>query len=211
MFLLPFNLIILVAGSSVANKVFRGSAAIPASGVKVWNDGFQVRVRLSQMRPFTVAAVVSMIMAFVAIFVALGFGGAHPPLEVMVVAWYVVLAGWLLSYLACRWKQAQGGSDLLIDTTAGQVTLPRNMGRKAEVTIPTRSITSIEVQKILSRGPRGEMFYYYLPTLNFTDTGGSICQEKLFLTVSQTEAEALAAWLREQFQMDPHKEDLSRV
>jgi hypothetical protein len=55
------------------------------------------------------------------------------------------------------------------------------------------------------------MFYYYLPTLNFTETGGSICQEKLFLTVSQTEAEGLAAWFREQFQIDPPKEDPSKV
>jgi Protein of unknown function (DUF3592) len=42
-FLLPFNLLLLVIGSLLARKVWRGSAKAPAGGAKLWDDGFQVR------------------------------------------------------------------------------------------------------------------------------------------------------------------------
>ena len=40
----------------------------------MWDDGFQVRVRVSLVRPFVVAAVIAGILAFGSLFVAFGFG-----------------------------------------------------------------------------------------------------------------------------------------
>ena len=203
MFLLPLNLVLFVIGSLLAGKVWRSSTKAPAGGAKMWDDGFQVRVRVSQMRPFVVAAVAAGLLAFGALFVALGFGASHPPMALMVAAWCVVLVGWLLVYIGCRWRQAQGGSDLVIDTTARQVTLPRSMGCKTEVTIQMCAITAIEVQKFERRGSRGATFYCYVPTFVFTDTSGATCQEKLVEWFDQACAEDLAAWLRERLRIAP--------
>jgi len=207
-FLLPFNLVMLVIGSLMAGKVWRGSTKAPAGGAKMWDDGFQVRVRLSYVKPFVIAAVVAGLLAFGSLFVAIGFGGAHPPMAVMVVAWYVILVGALLGYIGCRWRLAQGGSDLVIDTTAQQVTLPRILGRKTEVAIPTRVITAIEVQKVEKRGSHGEIYYCYVPTFVFTDANGATCHEKLVEWFDQACAEELAAWLREQFRIAPPRGDV---
>ncbi|MGO9108061.1 MAG: DUF3592 domain-containing protein [Thermoguttaceae bacterium] len=207
-FLLPFNLVLLVIGSLLAGEVRRDSAKAPAGGAKMWDDGFQVRVRVSQTRPFVVAAVVAGLLAFGSLFVALGFGAPHPPMALMVAAWCVILVGWLLGYIVCRWRLAQGGSDLVIDTTAQQVTLPRIMGRKTEVTIPMRAITGIEVQKFERRGSRGETYYFYVPTFAFTDASGTPCHAKLVEWFDQACAEDLAAWLRERLRIAPPRGDV---
>ena len=206
-FLLPFNLILLVIASLLAGKVWRGSAKAPAGGAKMWDDGFQVRVRVSLVRPFVVAAVIAGILAFGSLFVAFGFGAPHPPMAVMVAAWCVILVGWLLGYIGCRWRLAQGDSDLVIDATAQQVTLPRIMGRKTEVTIPMCAITAINVQKVERRGSRGATFYCYVPTFVFTNASGATCQEKLVEWFDQASAEDLAAWLRERLRIAPPRGD----
>jgi hypothetical protein len=109
-FLLPFNLLVVVIGSLLAGKVWRGSAKAPAGGAKLWDDGFQVRVRVSQTRPFVVAAVVAGLLAFGSLFVALGFGGPHPPMALMVAAWCVILVGGLLGYMTRKpaWTRPSG-------------------------------------------------------------------------------------------------------
>jgi hypothetical protein len=201
MFLLPLNLVILVLGSLWAGQAWRRAAESPAGGARMWDDGFQVRVRLSQSRPYVVAAVVAGLLAFGSLFVALGFGGAHPPMTLMVVAWCVVLAAWLLSYIGCVWKLAQGGSDLVIDTTAQQVALPQTTGRNAVVMIPMRAITSVDVEQVEKRGSRGEKFSYYVPTLAFTDASGATCRAKLVQWFDRAKTEELAAWLRGQLRL----------
>ena len=206
-FLLPFNLVLLVIGSLLAGKVWRGSAKAPAGGAKLWDDGFQVRVRVSQVRPFAVAAVVAGLLAFGALFVALGCG-PHPPMELMVAAWCVILVGWLLGYIGCRWRLAQGGSDLVIDTTAGQVTLPRTMGRKADVTIPMRAITSVEVQQVERPGSREEPTIATSRPWPSPTQASSPCREKLVEWFDQASTEDLAAWLRERLRIAPPRGDV---
>jgi hypothetical protein len=198
MFLLPFNLVMLAIWSMLAATAWGRLVGSPAGGAKVWDDGFQVRVRLSQVGPFAFGAVVAGLLAFGATFVVgFGFGGFHPPMPVMLVVWPVILAGGLVGYVGYRWKLAQGGSDLVIDATARQVTLPRTMGRTTAVVIPMRQIASVEVQRVEKRGSRGSVSYCYVPTIAFTDASGSTCHEKLVEWWGDARAEALATWLRE--------------
>jgi len=205
-FLLPLNLVLFVIWAMMAGKLWRDKSKAPAGGAMTWNDGFQVRVRLSTVRPWIVAAIVAGLLAFAAIFVALGFGAPHPPMVMMVIAWCVILAGGLLGDIGCRWRLAQGGSDLVIDTTTRQITLPRMMGREMELAIPMGAITSIEVQRVERRSGRGASLSFYVLTFAFTDPSGSPCRERLLEWADQARTEALAAWLRELLRIEPSRE-----
>jgi hypothetical protein len=198
MFLLPFNLVLLAVWSVLGGQVWYRMVQPPAGGAKVWDDGFQARVRLTQISPFAVGAVAAGVTAFVAIFiVAFGFGGFHPPLQVMHAAWPVILAAGLLGYVGYWRRLAQGGRDLVIDATGGKVKLPRTMGRKTDVVLPLADIRDVELQRVARGWSGNEPWYWYVPTLVVADAGGSPRHEKLVEWWNEGRAEGLASWLRD--------------
>jgi hypothetical protein len=206
MFLLPFNLVMLGVWSVMLGKVWCRVSQAPAGGAKVWDDGFQVRVRLTQFPPLAVGAAVAGGLAFVSIFlVGFGFGGFHPPMQVMLVVWPVILVGGLAGYVVYRWKLAQGTWDLVIDTMAGKVTLPPTMGRKMDVLISLEDIRSLEVQTVEKRGSKGSVSYCYVPVLAFADSTGAVQHEKLMEWWDEDRAQGLADWLRERLRIEPPK------
>jgi hypothetical protein len=206
MFLLPFNLVMLGLWSVIGGWVWARAVALPAGGVKVWDDGFQARVRLPPVQPFLAAAIVAAVTAFVATFVVgFGFGGFHPSMSVMCVVWAAILASGLLAYAANRWKLVRGDWDLVIDATDQQVTLPRTMGRKTDIVVRARDIASVEVQRVEKRGSRRDTIVTdrFVPTLTVTDRSGATRHEKLGEWWDQARAEAFAAWLRERLRIEP--------
>lgn len=116
-----------------------------------------------------------------------------------------------LAYGGSRWKLAQGGLDLVIDATSQQVTLPRSMGRKADVVIPIGAITSVEVERTENWDSGGNLSHRFAPVLVVADEAGSTRREKIIEWRGewwgQTHAEELAAWLRERLRIEPPRGD----
>ena len=111
MFLLPFNLIMFCAWWVVGKKA-RGLRLVPVEGTPLTVRGVALRVRVPRFRPRTLATIVAGLVAFGATFVVgFGFGGFHPSMPVMGIAWTAVLAcgGW--AYVAGRRMLAADGSD----------------------------------------------------------------------------------------------------
>jgi hypothetical protein len=210
MFMLPFNLVMFGIWWAVGRNAWGRLFASPAGGAKVWDDGFQVRVRLSQLQPLACAAIATGLLAFGATFVVgFGFGGFHPTMAVMQVVWIVILLGGAAAYVGSRRKLAQGDSDLVIDVTAQQIALPRTMGRSANLVIPIRDITQVEVEQTETKAS-DESLPRYAPVLVFADKAGSARREKLIAWYDQARTEEFARWLREQLRIEPPRSDFGQ-
>jgi hypothetical protein len=199
LFMLPFNLIMLFFWIQVGGGIYRRRFFTPVSGVKVWDDGFSFRARLT-MRPLYVGAIVVGALAVPAIFiVAFGFS-FNPPVPVMRVVWRVILGGGLLAWLYHLLNVLRGGYDLVIDGVGATVTLPRTFGRKESLVVPAGQIHGVEIDR-LQVGQASA----YIPTLVFTDGEGPLRREKLAKWSSKGRARELAAWLRERLGIAPAK------
>lgn len=197
MFMLPFNLVMLgfwiAIGGSIRQRLF----ASPAGGAKVRDDGRYVRVRLTLWNPLFSGAAAAGGLAFAGTFlVAFGFG-ADPSLATMLVAWGIILGGGVAVWLYGCWRQAGGGSDLILDEFRQCMTLPPTQGREEEVVIPFDKVAAIEVETIEKPGSEGGVSRSYLPTVVFTDSDGSQRREPIAKWPLEDRAQGLASWLRE--------------
>jgi hypothetical protein len=203
MFLLPFNLVPAGVFALVVSRTWGCCVGYHQSGVKTWDDGFMVRVRLPRATPLCIAFLATGIVAFLAIFPVVFFcGGFHPSKSVMYCVWPLVVGSFPLGYVVATWRQSRGGCDLVIDTTAGKVLLPRTFGRMCRVQVPLHELTSIEVRDANPPGARGGLCYSDCPTLVFTGADGINRAEKLAQWADPRRAEALVAWLRQRLKMD---------
>lgn len=201
MFMLPFNLVMLGLWVAIAGGLRSRLFPPVAGGAKVVDDGRTLRVRLSPWRPFYLGVVVSGGLAFVLVFV-FGFGfGFNAPVEVILVAWGLILGGGAIAWLYGWRKLARGDSDLVIDEFGGSVTLPRNFGRQEEVAVPAGKILGIEVERDEARDSDGDRRRSYVPTLIFTESDGSERREKLVQWYDERSAEGFVAWLRERLRI----------
>jgi hypothetical protein len=196
MFMLPFNLVMLGFWIAIVGIARQRLFAPPAGGARTWDDGRYVRVRLSLWNPLFSAAAAGG-LAFSATFViAFGFS-ADPSLATMLVAWAVILGGGAAVWLYGCWKQAGGGSDLILDKFRQCMTLPPSQGREEELVLPFDKVVSIEVATLEKPGSEGGVSRSYLPTVVFTDSDGSERRERIAKWPPEDRAQGLAAWLRE--------------
>ena len=203
MFMVPFNVVMLVIWRGAGGSLGARAAKPAAGGAKVWDDGVCVRVRLALMQPLTAAAIAGGAASFLGVFV-LGFGfGADPMMPLMLGAWAVILAVGACAYLYRQRKLAQGDCDLVIDNFSQTVALPRTLGRQAKVVVPMRKFISVEVERIAKSDSEGSHFYRYVPVALFTDEAGSTRRERIVEWSSQARAQGLAAWLRERLRIEP--------
>lgn len=206
MFMLPFNVIMLVLWLAALAGVRYRLLRPAAGGAKIIDDGRYVRVRLSPLRPAYIGAAVSGGLAFALVFIV-GFSfGFNAPVAVMIVAWGVILGGGGIAYFYFHRKLARGDSDLLIDDFRGTVALPRTCGRQDEVVVPSGKIMAIEVERVEKRDSDGDIQHSYIPTLIFADDDGSQRREKLTEWKDEASAEGLAEWLRERLKVKPSSE-----
>jgi hypothetical protein len=201
MFILPFNLIMLMFWlmtlDSVRHRLFRPVAG----GARVSDDGGRVRVRLSPWRPTYIGAAVSGGLAFILVFVV-GFSlGHNPPVAPMIVAWGTILGGGGMAGLYVHRKLARGESDLLIDDLRGSVVLPRTCGRQEAVVVSSEKIVLLKVEQVEKSDSDG-----YIPTVVFTDDDGSQRQEKLIEWSDEHAAEGLVEWLSERLRIERRSE-----
>lgn len=202
MFMLPFNLVMLMlwlmALGSVRHRRFRPVAG----GARVFDDRGIVRLRLSPLRPTYIGAAVSGGLAFILTFVVVFGLGSNPPVAPMIVAWGIILGGGGMAGLYVHRKLARGESDLLIDDLRGLVVLPRIFGRQEAVVVSFEKIVSFEVEQVEKSSSDGDKQYAYIPTVIFTDDDGSQRQEKLVKWKDQDAAEGLAEWLSERLRIE---------
>jgi len=88
MFMLPFNLVMFGIWIAAGESVYQRVARPPAGGAKIWDDGFRVRLRLSQIRPLYFGAAAAGGLAFTGVFIV-GFGvGVNPSMPIMIPSCY---------------------------------------------------------------------------------------------------------------------------
>lgn len=206
MFMLPFNLVMLVLWLAILGGVRYRLFHPVAGGAKVFDEGHCLRVRLSPLRPAYIGAAVSGGLAFVLVFIV-GFGfGFNPPIQVMFVAWGIILGGSVIAGLYAHHKLGRGDSDLVIDDFHGTVALPRTFGRQEDVVVPSGKIVAIEVEQVEKRDSDGGTQRSYVPTVIFTSEDGSQRREKLIEWRDEASAEGLVEWLRERLRVKPNSE-----
>jgi len=201
MLLMPFNLIMLGIWSYAALWLWRGGRPALAGGAKVIDDGYTTRVRLSEISPFMAGAVAVLLAAFLASFVVAFASGFHPSLGLMYAVWGAIAAVGLIAFVVTSMRAARGDSDLLIEDAGRRIVLPATFGRTEAIDIPARSMQSVEVERIETRGSKGRTNYRYAPLLVFSDRDGSPRREKLAEWSSEANANALAGWLRDRLQL----------
>lgn len=206
MFMLPFNLVMLMLWLAILGSVRHRLLSPLAGGAKVIDDGGRVRVRLSPLRPTYIGAAVSGGLAFVLVFVVVFSLGLNPPVAPMLMAWGLILGGGGMAGLYVHRKLARGESDLLIDDVRGSVVLPRTFGRQEAVVVSSEKIVSLAVEQVKKSDSDGGMLYSYIPTVILTDDDGSQRQEKLIEWKDEHAAEGLVEWLSERLRIERRSE-----
>jgi hypothetical protein len=201
MCLTPFNLIMLGMWVIAGRLMYRRAYPLPAGGAKIVDDGFTARVRLSKTSPLFVAAATLAVFAFLGIFAVLIAAGPNPPLRTMYIAWIGILIVSLIAFVTSWIRLARADNDLVIDDVGRHLTLPATFGRTEAVTPPLKEALAVEVEQIVRPAPKGGTYSVYAPTLVFSEHDGSERREKLTERASQSDAEALAAWLRERLRL----------
>lgn len=194
---LPFNLILVSLWVWLGHTIYSGKHPPLAGGAKVWEDGTQTRVRISEWPPIVTAWGIALVLSIAALFfVGIPFG-FNPPAEVAIVAFAVILAGAIVAYMRRRRKLAGGDFDLVIDNPARSLTLPRTIRGLNDVVVKFEKLLTVEVETLETRDGQGELKHSrFAPTLVFTDRDGLTRREKLAEWSNKQRAEGLAAWLR---------------
>jgi hypothetical protein len=204
--LLPFSLFPLGIFVAAVRRTWGRCFGYGMAGAKLWDDGFVVRLRLPPAPAMFSAAAAAGVLACIAIFpiafyYAFYYGGLQPPKWLMYRVWPAVLAGAAMAYVAAKWKQGRGGYDLVIDTTAKTVSLPRTTQRKLNLVMPLHELTAVEVRTVGLPGSRGGIFAGHYATAVFTDANGISRAERLAQWGDPRRAETLAAWLRQRLKL----------
>jgi hypothetical protein len=201
LFMLPFNVVMVVLWAAAGQGLVRRIFPSPAGGAKVREDGRCVRVRLSGWRPLAVGIATATAIAIVLVFVVAFTGGSNPPLPIVLGAWGLILAGGLAAWGFQYAKVVRGDWDLLIDEYRQSLTLPRTCGRREEVVVPAEKVTAIEIERAEKRNSEGRVTRSFIPTLLVTDGDGTIRREKLIDWSDEASAQGLTAWLRERLKI----------
>ncbi len=200
LFLLPFNLVMLVIWRGFAYLLLPRKRTRLAGGSKIWDDGFQVRVRLATFTPLAAAVVTIGAVAFGSIF-AVGFSvGSNPSLDFMIGVWSGLLAAGLIAAFLRARRLASGDWDLVIDNMERTIRLPRGMGRKEPLTVPIANVTGVDIETIAKSGSKGEANYRYVPVIFYSPQNGGKLKVLLVEWFDKDRARELAGWIGEKLQ-----------
>jgi hypothetical protein len=200
LFLLPFNAAILGVWWIFAEFLRLRRKRI-AGGAKIFDDGFEIRVRPTAVSPLVAGLATTCLLGFVAHFPINLVFGVSPPLRIMVVVWIAVFAAGLLVFLAQTIRLASGVCDMVIDTTQRTIRLPRTVGRKQYVTIAVESITGLDLETIVRPAPRSNTSIRYAPAFHFTTSDGQKRKELLVEWQDNIRAGELVGWISEQLKL----------
>jgi hypothetical protein len=157
-------------------------------------------VRLVQYPPSVLALIPFIVMCFVADMVTNVLFGPEPSLSSVLWISSAIIFVTIAIFLQ-RWvRLKRGDENLVIDGTAGTLTLPKTFGRKRLVTIPIPQIKSVELREI-----RGKNYYRCEPTLQFS--GAPIADAVLAAWPNRFQGEAFVDWLSNRLGLPSRRTD----
>ncbi len=196
LFLTPFNCIMLGIWSVPLVALQRKLWPRPA-GVPLTQRLRRTHACLATVTPFAAGMLTLAGCAFAGIFIV-GFStGFNPTVTIACLAWGVVLAAAVTAFVL-RWLRLSSGvADLVLDTMAGTLTLPRTCGRKAATQLNYSEVKSVAIEQLAHTGQKGGTTYSYAPTLHLQDGR----TERLADWYDEAKARTFAAWLRTQLNL----------
>ena len=201
MFMTPFNAVMLGIWAAFAIAIRNSRRPPVAGGVRFWDDGFQLRIRLPRIAPGVVGigllAGGSFLLTFVVGFFA---GGFNPPVERMAVVLSLLWLAAFVAYLMAKVRVMSGRADLLIDDLNGAVTLPQTFGRKELQTLLADQLRSVVVDDVATRTSKGTN-HTCVPTLIWQDHAGAEHREQLAKWADSARAADFAEWLRDRLNL----------
>ena len=202
-FMTPFTLIMVGLWIALAGSIISRQRLSLAGGAKIWDDGFQARIRLKHTPAWAVAFVMMFLLTFASCFVIAFAWSANPPLTLAFAAWGIILGVDAIAYFWQRARLASGRFDLVIDTIGRTLKLPRTFGRTEDIEVPCGHVSAVEVETVEKQGGKGARYYAYAPTLVVGDRGATPRRERLDEWSDKTRANDFAEWLCERLQIKP--------
>lgn len=194
LFLTPFNAIMLGVWSAGASALWHRWRNQPALAARVRITRGQRRICLVEHSPITTGAMALGLGAFLGVFVVgFGLGGFHPRLPVIQAVWAVIL-GIGVTAAFWQWLRIRSGRyDLVVDTGAGWIELPRANDQGPRRRIPLDAVQRLDVEAVRERTSKGGFTIRYWPVVYVQPGHGERIRLKQFHTESQ--AQAFADWL----------------
>ena len=200
LFMTPFNAVMFgfwFAGAVMLRAKFATSSN---GGVKFFQHGQTLRIRLPRYPAFVVLLATTGLVGFIAIFpIAFLGGGFHPRLSVVTTGLLIAYTSGAFMFLRQRWVNNCGRADLIINHARQTVELPRTFGRKTKIQIPLSQLTGLQIDIAINSGESGSTFPY-IPTLSWRN--GEFGQGKLVEMYKESAARQFVDWLRPQLKLD---------
>jgi Protein of unknown function (DUF3592) len=198
----PMNVVLLFLWRWVLAR-FQDKRRVPvAGGVKVRRHKGCIRLRVDGISAWEAGLYALGIAAFLITFPLVMLGGFAPDVQMLVLAWVLVLA---VSMAAFCWKGIQNASglyDVWIDENSRTVTLPQTCGRTQRATYTREEIAGIALLSRSSRLTSGN-YYSYLPTVIRLDAARRPHRERLTAWGwSEERALGFSQWLCQQLAWD---------
>ena len=189
LFLLPFNLLLVVGWSWVVRRV-SGTRSLPLR-----RDGACWSVLSTNGQPGIVASMIAGVVSFVLIFVV-GIGGWSDNLSAMIAVWAVVLGLSGLAYWHTRSLVLREQPVLILEDDLANVKWPPSAGTP-EFSLARSRLLAIELNNDRPRGQDGDSSLTFSILLQFNSDDGQPAQRVAFQTTSSIEATAMLEWLEE--------------
>ncbi|MCA9285286.1 MAG: DUF3592 domain-containing protein [Phycisphaerales bacterium] len=170
-------------------------------GTRVVDDGFQARLRPRRAAPLVVSAFATGIAAIVAgIGLTVADDGSLAPGVVGAGLGAAVVVG-SAAYWIQRGRVQSGRGDLLFDRDLRTLALPERFG-PAAAAIPCKDVEAVHVRSFVAGKAKGKPIVHHAVELRIRPSGSTSPEPidvmlKGFST-GASEAEAIAAWMREQ-------------
>lgn len=189
LFLLPFNLLLVIGWSWIVRRV-RGTRTLPLQ-----RDGNRWSVLPTNGQPGFVAIMVAGMVSFVLILVV-GVGGWSDKLSTMIALWIVVLGLSGGAYWHTRALVLREPPLLILDDDLATVTWPPSTD-VPEFCLPRARVLSIEISDDRQGVQADDANVTFSLRLRFTGDDGHPAHRSAFETNNSLEATAMLEWLEE--------------
>jgi len=164
---------------------------LPAGGVRVIDDRMTIRVRLPRYQAGEMASLVAFMLFFVAGIVFQSPYIHSPPIATGLLTLIGIGVASITVFFFLRQKAESGSQDLVIDEGARMIELPLTYQRKQKMTLTFTDVSSVMVEKVISRRRSGTNSLYFV---KLEVRNGS---PQIVTALKQDNVESFAAWLRE--------------
>lgn len=200
MFMMPFNIVMIVGWLAIYYTWFPRPAYAETGGVRVRDDGLEIRAFVpdnSSMFVFGVALFgTSVAMVFIVGFMT----GFDPSLEVMIGVWGLIFAVAIWFAAPRFYRERTGLSDLVIDRFGKRLTLPVTHGRKQPREVPFAAIESITMKDVCKVDSDGDATHTYHVLLREQSSNDNDC---VWVASEEAKAKQFLTWFRNEIGIFP--------